>query len=472
MHSRRVLASSLFAAVLAACADAPPTEPGATPVIPLASVTAVKANPNMVVSAFVIHTASGDSARVRYRLTGQPSDAGALAASAAGVLDTTFVLGLAANAAYEFRVVAYGGTPARPESVVTVPQSFGTGALPADLPVYSASGTDSAGYVVFAAGPYGLAIDRAGRVVWYKRFPAGGPGLNFMAQPNGMYVGRYITDDPNDVDPMMEIDFAGFERRALRCVGRPLRFHDLLVMADGSYWLMCDDTRTVDMTAFGGQLNASVTGTAVQHVAADGATLLFEWTPFGQFPFLQADSSLYRGSSVNWTHGNSLDLDTDGHILISFRSLDEITKIHSQTGQVMWRMGGTANQFTFAGGAAAGFSRQHNVRVVGPGRFIVLDNTGLGMGESRFERYQVDAATLTATLEQSYASSPPVLTFIGGSVQATLPGRFLVSFGTEGRVEEFDTAGNLLWRIQGNPGYVFRAQRILSLYQPVPLLTR
>ena len=45
-------------------------------------------------------------------------------------------------------------------------------------------------------------------------------------------------------------------------------------------------------------------------------------------------------------------------------------------------------------------------------------------------------------------------------------GRTLVSFGTAGRVEEYDATGNVVWRIEASPGYVFRAQRMKSLYQP------
>jgi len=33
-------------------------------------------------------------------------------------------------------------------------------------------------------------------------------------------------------------------------------------------------------------------------------------------------------------------------------------------------------------------------------------------------------------------------------------------------VEEYDAAGNVMWRIEGDAGYVFRAQRIRSLYEP------
>ena len=42
-------------------------------------------------------------------------------------------------------------------------------------------------------------------------------------------------------------------------------------------------------------------------------------------------------------------------------------------------------------------------------------------------------------------------------------GRTLVSFGTAGREEECDADGRVAWRIDGNPGYIFRAQRIRSL---------
>jgi hypothetical protein len=42
----------------------------------------------------------------------------------------------------------------------------------------------------------------------------------------------------------------------------------------------------------------------------------------------------------------------------------------------------------------------------------------------------------------------------------------LVSFGSGARVEEYDSSGLVVWRILGNAGYVFRAQRIESLYAP------
>ena len=143
------------------------------------------------------------------------------------------------------------------------------------------------------------------------------------------------------------MDPLGNETRRLGCAGGlPPRFHDLIAEPDGDYWIMCDESRTMDLSALGGQAAARVTGTIVQHIAADGAPL-FEWSPFDHFAITDLDSASRAGASVNWTHGNALTFDTDGNLLVSFRSLSEITKIDLATGAVLWRMGGLRNQFAF-----------------------------------------------------------------------------------------------------------------------------
>lgn len=41
-----------------------------------------------------------------------------------------------------------------------------------------------------------------------------------------------------------------------------------------------------------------------------------------------------------------------------------------------------------------------------------------------------------------------------------------MAFGDGGAVQEYDSDGSVVWQIDGNAGYVFRAQRIRSLYHP------
>lgn len=299
---------------------------------------------------------------------------------------------------------------------------------------------------------------------WYRRFDPAGPGLNFQAHSNGRYVALPVAIDPTEVQPFVEVNALGEETRRLGCAGGlRARFHDLLVEADGGYWIMCDETRTMDLIASGGLADARVTGTVVQHIGVDG-TLLFQWSPFDHFNLTDLDSASRAGPTVNWTHGNALALD-GGTVLVSFRSLNEITAIDRSTGAVRWRMGGLRNQFTFLDTPTPAFARQHGVRITTGGLLQLLDNMGDPQA-SRAERYLVDTTAKTVRLVAAHAANPAALALLGGTTQELPDGRLLVAYGNGNRVEEYDQSGQVVWRIEGNPGYVFRAQRIRSLYSP------
>lgn len=421
----------------------------------------VALGPHNVLSAVVTaQVRLADSVAVRYGIAGEAL--GSTTPAVVPVRDSAEipVLGLRAETSYSLHVIAYGGG----QSVAGETLAFSTGSLPEDLPKYVAGGPDpSPGYVVFAAGMYGLVIDNTGRVVWYRRFP-NGPGLNFQAQPTGRYAARPPPADPMKPAVWVETDPLGNVTRTLGCAGGlQARFHELLVRPDNSYWLLCDETRTMDLSRQGGRADARVTGTTVQHVSEGGA-LLFQWRPFEHFEITDLALAERTGPVVNWTHGNALDLDTDGNLLVSFRSLSEITKIDTRSGQVLWRMGGLRNQFTFQNTPTPAFAGQHSIRATGSGSLLLLDNLG-DPAASRAERYAYDPAAHTARLVASAGALPPIIAQAGGTTQDLPGGRTLVSFGSGGRVEEYDASGNMVWRIEA-PGYVFRAQRIHSLYRP------
>jgi len=443
-----------------------------SPITPLPTLPPPRLAPHVVVSTVspipanvlgatvAVRLRFTDSVAVRYGLAGSTLDSTTPAVIPLGDSALVPVFGLLPDTTYALRVVAWGLGQRGGDTL-----AFRTGPLPSDLPAYAAGGPDpSTGYVVFAAGKYGIVIDNTGRVVWYRQFPYGA-GLSFAAPPNGHYVARPLMAEPTDLPVWLEMDPLGTVTRTLECAhGLVSRLHDLILAPDGSYWLMCDDTRLVDLSALGGFASAQVTGTAVQHVSADGA-LLFEWTPFDHFDIADLDVPSRSGAAVNWTHGNSIDLDADGNLVISFRNLSEVTKIDTRTGKVLWRLGGVRNEFTFADTPAPAFARQHGVRLAVDGGLLLLDNLG-DPTVSRAERYDYDPALRAARLLASNEPVPAVTAQLGGSVQELPRGRTLVSYGTGARVEEYDASGHVVWRIEGAPGYIFRAQRIRSLYAP------
>jgi arylsulfate sulfotransferase len=60
------------------------------------------------------------------------------------------------------------------------------------------------------------------------------------------------------------------------------------------------------------------------------------------------------------------------HFLVSCRHLDEITKIHRTTGEIIWRFGGSQNEFNFINDYP--FTHQHSIRSLGNNRYILFDN--------------------------------------------------------------------------------------------------
>jgi hypothetical protein len=55
---------------------------------------------------------------------------------------------------------------------------------------------------------------------------------------------------------------------------------------------------------------------------------------------------------------------------------------------------------------------------------------------------------------------------LGGTTQDLPERHTLVAFGNGGVVQEYDGDGAVVWQIDGNVGYPFRAQRIRWLYHP------
>lgn len=370
------------------------------------------------------------------------------------------ILGLVADHQYDVQLTAVNRCGSTTGEIL----SFATGSLPADLPHYETTGdAPDSGYIAFAAGNYGIVMDNSGRIVWYHRF-TNGPGLNFQSQPNGRYTAR-PNNEPGKNGVWIEIDPLGDTTRTLGCAqDLSPRMHDMIALADGSYWLMCDETRTVDLSAQGRTSAERVTGTQVQHRSANGE-ILFAWSPFDHIAIDLSvlDQGDVSAKPINWTHGNAIDLTDDGNLILSFRNLNEVVRIDTQTGNVIWRLGGRSSSYTFENSSGLPFRHQHGVRALG-NDVELLDNLG-ETGFSRAERYQLNSSTHLAHVSSTFAAPQGVVAQLGGSTQS-LGGHTLVAFGNGGGLYEYDASGNVSWHVIGNAGYVFRAQRIRSLYHP------
>ena len=115
------------------------------------------------------------------------------------------------------------------------------------------------------------------------------------------------------------------------------------------------------------------------------------------------------GNYIRFPHINAVFPDEDGHILISSRHLSEISKIHRQSGDFIWRLSGIPespnNDFLFIYDPLDGFRNQHAIRSLGDNTYALFDNGNMHETPiSRAVEYDIDTLNMTAALTWEHRS--------------------------------------------------------------------
>jgi hypothetical protein len=109
---------------------------------------------------------------------------------------------------------------------------------------------------------------------------------------------------------------------------------------------------------------------------------------------------------IDFMHTNAIDFDNDGNILISSRHLSEITKINRQTGDIMWRLGGKKDYFTWINDNDR-ISYQHDIRSLPDGNYTIHDNGNFHDPHySRALEMELDTVNWIATKVWEFRDSP------------------------------------------------------------------
>jgi hypothetical protein len=95
--------------------------------------------------------------------------------------------------------------------------------------------------------------------------------------------------------------------------------HDFLALANGNYVLIANDEQpyAMDTVVSGGDPNAIIEGLIIQELDSNH-NLIFEWKSWDHFHITDNTYlSPWTSSSLPFIHANAIDLDFDGHFLIS-----------------------------------------------------------------------------------------------------------------------------------------------------------
>ena len=153
----------------------------------------------------------------------------------------------------------------------------------------------------------------------------------------GHGVGEYVIAD------------AGYRtvRRVQAAHGLRGDLHEFVITPRDTALLTSYVIRNADLSSVGGSRQGTIQDAIFQEIDLASGRLLLEWHSLDHVPL---DES-YALVEANWDffHINSVDLDWDGNLLISSRSMQTVYKL-DRTGAILWRLGGKRSDFAIGPG--------------------------------------------------------------------------------------------------------------------------
>ncbi len=204
--------------------------------------------------------------------------------------------------------------------------------------------------------------------------------------------------------------------------------HDFQMLPNGNVLQFGYYMSKVDMSKIvvGGNPAALVAGGVIQELDAQ-RNVIYQWRTWDHYPF--AGHVTGTGAVIDAFHINCLFEDVDGNII--FGTPEWIKKINRQTGDIIWHLGGSENQFTFAGGGAASDFGGNGMCLLSNGHYLIQDN-GSGTPTSMVREYVLDQVNKVATRVWTYTSSQAVTFGWGGSAQRLSNGNTFIGWGDTG----------------------------------------
>lgn len=280
----------------------------------------------------------------------------------------------------------------------------------------------------FVTDPYMIICDASGIPVYFRKAEAA--IFNFKIQPNGLLSFAELDIDYKNI--IIDSAYQFVESYQMGNGYFNTDAHDFVALENGHVFVMGTDWQiyAMDTVVPGGNPNAMVCGFILQEQDAD-KNVIFQWRSWDHFQITDAGPQIdLTDYSIDYVHGNTIEVDSDTSILISSRSLDEITRIHRNSGEIIWRFGGKKNQFNFQNDTL-GFTMQHDCRRLQNGHITLFDN-GRMHPDPKFSsalEYELDEVNLEATLISRLRNDPDIYGNAMGSAQWTNDSAVVVGWG-------------------------------------------
>ncbi|MFY1698306.1 arylsulfotransferase family protein [Solwaraspora sp. WMMA2101] len=319
--------------------------------------------------------------------------------------------------------------------------------------------TDGLIFLTPAAGAGGrgpLIVDGDGEPVWFRQVAgpadvavdlrvqqlAGEPVLTWWegAITSGIGGGEFVIADT-----------AYREITRIRADGDlPTDQHDFILTDDGTALFFVYELVAADLSTVGGITDGALYDGVVHEVEVDTGRTVRRWQARDHVPLTESyadpPADDRARTPYDFFHPNSVDVDHDGHLLISARHTWTVYKIDRESGAVLWRLGGKRSDFAFDEGAD--FSWQHDARRRSDGTIGIFDNrAGISdeADQSRGLILAVDETGQTASVVRELPPPGNLLARTQGGVQELPGNRSFVGWGAEPHFSEYAEDGTLVF---------------------------
>jgi hypothetical protein len=323
-----------------------------------------------------------------------------------------------------------------------------------------------------------MIYDETGKLVYFRQVPTDTTVLDFRAQrykgkpvitwwqgeaKRGYGFGKAMIFDQS-YSKVAEVKAGNGER---------MDFHEFTLTSKGTALFIVYKIVRQDLSSVaGGSRNDLAMRNLVQEVDVDTGKVLFEWNANEHIaPTESYDVTPDRANlPYDYIHMNSINLDTDGNLLLSARATNAIYKVSRKTGKIMWRLGGKRS--TFAMGKGARFRFQHDAIRQDDGTLTLFDNQmdlPIKSRNSRGLQLRLDMKKKTATKVRQWHNTRRQLSASQGNMQVLPNDDVFIGWGGDTPwMTEFSRSGAKRWEAKFTDKSVdtYRAYRQVWSGQP------
>ncbi|KAL4905438.1 hypothetical protein BDW74DRAFT_185001 [Aspergillus multicolor] len=250
--------------------------------------------------------------------------------------------------------------------------------------------------------------------------------------------------------------------------------HEFHITTDETALVTIYDPTLADLSSIGGPEIGWTYDCLFQEIDISTGDLIFEWRASEYFSMNSTYNALKgagyeRASAFDFFHINSVEKDTEGNYIVSARHLHAVICISQETGEILWTLGGRANDFQdLSDGQATSFSWQHDARWHADSNTLTLfDNAAHAHSDPDFQSrgmtIYLDVAKREATLLGAFYHPYHTKSVSQGNLQVLDDsGRVLIGWGHSAAYSEFSADGQLQCNVHFGASAYWDFGRVVS----------